>query len=135
MSGSGAIGYARGAFSLVSVLVNYGADTPAASQTLSLQLIDGSTGKPAAEGFQRDSGLFAMDFLDPATHRLWKAELHAGRADAGFAAKVGAALLRIHAGTADRPDIAQRHNARIALGYAAHRQHDAGLVYRSAAGG
>ncbi len=61
VNGSGAIGYAHSLLPLVKVLVNYGADTPAASQTLSLQLIDGNTGKPAAEGFQRDSGLFTTD--------------------------------------------------------------------------
>jgi aminoglycoside phosphotransferase (APT) family kinase protein len=54
------------------------------------------------------AGLFVMEFLDPATHKLWKAELRDGRADPGFAAKVGAALVRIHAGTAGRPDIAAR---------------------------
>jgi len=50
--------------------------------------------------------LFAMEYLDPATHRLWKAELAAGRADAGFAAAVGGVLARIHAATAGRADVA-----------------------------
>ncbi|QUD89695.1 phosphotransferase family protein [Phenylobacterium montanum] len=45
-------------------------------------------------------GVFAMDFLDPARHSLWKAELLAGRADVAFASEVGRALGRIHAATA-----------------------------------
>ena len=55
-----------------------------------------------------DAGIFAMDYLDPAGHPLWKAELAAGRADAAFAAQVGRALVRIHAGTANRPDVAEQ---------------------------
>lgn len=42
----------------------------------------------------------AMDFLDPATHKLWKAELREGRAEPNDAAEVGRRLGRIHAGTA-----------------------------------
>ena len=55
-----------------------------------------------------DAGIFAMDYLDPAGHPLWKAELAAGRADAAFAAQVGRALVRIHAGTANRVDVAEQ---------------------------
>lgn len=51
-------------------------------------------------------GVFAMDFLDPASHRLWKAELLAGHADIAFASEVGRALGRIHAATAGDPNIA-----------------------------
>lgn len=54
------------------------------------------------------AGLFAMEWLDPAEYRLWKGELRDGRADPGEATAVGAALARIHAGTAGRPDIAAR---------------------------
>ena len=53
-------------------------------------------------------GVFAMDFLDPARHRLWKAELLAGRADVAFASEVGRALGRIHAATAGDPQVAAR---------------------------
>ncbi len=42
----------------------------------------------------------AMDFLDPATHKLWKAELRDGRANPNDAAEMGRRLGRIHAGTA-----------------------------------
>lgn len=49
---------------------------------------------------------FAMSYLPPETHPLWKAQLAAGQADPDFAAQVGAALVRIHAATAARSDIA-----------------------------
>jgi aminoglycoside phosphotransferase (APT) family kinase protein len=52
--------------------------------------------------------LFAMEFLDPEHHPLWKAELRAGRADPEFARRVGARLSRIHGATAGRPEIAER---------------------------
>ena len=55
-----------------------------------------------------ESGIFAMAYLDPEKHPLWKAELAAGLASATFAARVGDALVRIHAGTANRSDIAAR---------------------------
>jgi 5-methylthioribose kinase len=55
-----------------------------------------------------ESGIFAMEYLDPARHPLWKAELAAGRASVSFAARTGDALARIHAGTANRSDIAAR---------------------------
>jgi 5-methylthioribose kinase len=44
--------------------------------------------------------LFAMEFLDPVTHKLWKSELRDGRADRALAAEAGRRLGRIHAGTA-----------------------------------
>jgi aminoglycoside phosphotransferase (APT) family kinase protein len=43
---------------------------------------------------------FAMEWLDPADHVLWKADLMAGRADVALAAKVGGRLAAIHAATA-----------------------------------
>ena len=52
--------------------------------------------------------VFFMDYLDPATHPVWKAELLAGRIDPAFAAAVGAALARIHGATHGRGDIAER---------------------------
>jgi len=45
-----------------------------------------------------DAGCFAMEYL-PAL-RLWKNELHEGRADPAFARQVGERLARIHAATA-----------------------------------
>ena len=43
-----------------------------------------------------ESGLFVMDYLPADTHPVWKSELMAGHADAGFARAVGAALVAIH---------------------------------------
>jgi aminoglycoside phosphotransferase (APT) family kinase protein len=70
------------------------------------RLVRGSA--PRILGHDRAAGLFAMEFLDPADHRLWKAELMAGRADPAFAAQVGRSLAAIHSGTAGDPDIAER---------------------------
>jgi aminoglycoside phosphotransferase (APT) family kinase protein len=53
-------------------------------------------------------GLFAMEYLAPARHAVWKALLREGEADAAFAAQVGTALGCIHAATAGREDIADR---------------------------
>jgi tRNA A-37 threonylcarbamoyl transferase component Bud32 len=61
---------------------------------------------PALLGQDEASGSLAMQFLPPERYRLWKAELHAGHADAGFAAAVGATLARIHAATAADPTTA-----------------------------
>jgi len=51
-------------------------------------------------------GALAMTYLDPATHKLWKAELREGRADPAVAASVGTRLAAIHAASAGRADIA-----------------------------
>lgn len=47
-----------------------------------------------------DRGLFAMAWLAPDRHPLWKAELMAGRIDPGFAGDVGALMGRVHRATA-----------------------------------
>jgi 5-methylthioribose kinase len=70
------------------------------------RLVPGSA--PRILGHDRQAGLFAMELLDPADHRLWKAELMDGRADPSFAAQVGRSLAAIHAGTASDPEIAAR---------------------------
>jgi aminoglycoside phosphotransferase (APT) family kinase protein len=51
-------------------------------------------------------GCFAMAYLEPADHPLWKAELLEGRVDVAAAGAVGARLAWLHAATARRPDIA-----------------------------
>ena len=56
----------------------------------------------------RREGVFAMEYLEPARHPVWKTLLAEGRADAGFAAQLGRALAAIHAATAGRDDIARR---------------------------
>ena len=55
-----------------------------------------------------EDGLFAMEYLDPATFPQWKGELMAGRADDAFAGEVGRRLAAIHAATAGRADLAAR---------------------------
>jgi len=57
-------------------------------------------------GEDRARHMFAMEYLAPHTHPVWKAALAAGRVDVGFAAEVGTALAAIHAATAERADIA-----------------------------
>ena len=52
--------------------------------------------------------LFAMEYLDPARHPVWKKQLRQGLADPAFAASVGASLAAIHASTAGREDLARR---------------------------
>jgi aminoglycoside phosphotransferase (APT) family kinase protein len=52
--------------------------------------------------------LCAMEFLDPAEHKLWKSELRDGRADVTQAAKAGEMLGKIHSGSAGRADLKQR---------------------------
>lgn len=60
---------------------------------------------PEVLGEDRTQHIFAMEYLPPETHKLWKAELAAGRADADFAARVGERLAHIHAFTANREDV------------------------------
>ena len=56
----------------------------------------------------RAAGLFAMEYLAPASHPVWKDQLRDGTIDAAFAAEVGRRVARIHAATAARPDLAAR---------------------------
>ena len=53
-------------------------------------------------------GWFAMSYLNPEEHPLWKAELRDGRINVAFAAAAGATLVRIHAATAADSSLAQR---------------------------
>ena len=61
---------------------------------------------PRVLGEDRESHMFAMEYLDPASHPVWKAELAAGRVNVDFASEVGTALAAIHAATAGKPEIA-----------------------------
>lgn len=63
---------------------------------------------PQVLGEDRAAGAFAMAWLPPERFPVWKALLADGRASAADAARVGDVLGRIHAATADRPDLAQR---------------------------
>jgi aminoglycoside phosphotransferase (APT) family kinase protein len=54
-----------------------------------------------------DEGLaFAMQYLEPHRHPVWKAELRDGKAVPQFAAALGRLLGRIHSASADRTDLA-----------------------------
>jgi aminoglycoside phosphotransferase (APT) family kinase protein len=90
---------------------------------------------PRLRGHDERAGLFIMDFLEPARHRLWKTELREGRADAAMAAAVGARLVQIHAATAGRAEIARRfptdaifHAIRLAPYLEAAAQHHPGAA-------
>jgi aminoglycoside phosphotransferase (APT) family kinase protein len=52
-------------------------------------------------------GAFAMAYLDPADHPVWKQELRVGRADPAFAAELGRRIAAIHSATAGRADVAK----------------------------
>lgn len=54
------------------------------------------------------NGMFVMDFLSPEHHLLWKDQLLQGEADPVFAGAVGDGLGRVHSGTANKSDIANR---------------------------
>jgi len=55
-----------------------------------------------------EAGCFAMGFLDPAAHPLWKAQLRDGIAREATARAVGDRLAAIHDATAGREDIRAR---------------------------
>jgi aminoglycoside phosphotransferase (APT) family kinase protein len=63
---------------------------------------------PEILGEDRTTGCFAMAYMPPDRYPVWKTLLRAGVADVQTAAAVGDALGRIHAATANRPDIADR---------------------------
>jgi aminoglycoside phosphotransferase (APT) family kinase protein len=66
------------------------------------------TAVPEILGEDRESGAFAMAYLDPGDHPVWKTLLAAGTIDTATAAAVGEVLGRIHAATAGRTDVAAR---------------------------
>jgi aminoglycoside phosphotransferase (APT) family kinase protein len=61
---------------------------------------------PCVLGEDRDAGMFAMKFLDPALYPVWKAQLRDGTVSISTARQVGRIVADIHAGTADRPEVA-----------------------------
>jgi 5-methylthioribose kinase len=69
------------------------------------------TAVPEILGEDRETGVFAMAYLAPDMHPLWKSQLRDGVVDLDFAAEVGDVLGRVHAATADRPEIASRFPA------------------------
>lgn len=99
---------------------------------------------PSILGEDRKRHIFAMEYLSPERFPLWKPLLAEGRVDAGFAAKVGTALARIHAATAGRDDVAaafdngaQFHALRIEsyLLFTADRSPDVARAIREIADG
>lgn len=60
---------------------------------------------PRVLGEDAEVGWFAMDYLAPEDHRLWKAQLLAGIVELDFAAAVGRDLAIIHARSAADPNI------------------------------
>ena len=65
------------------------------------QAMNGSA--PRVLAWDDTAGLFAMEFLE---YPVWKNLLREGRAEPGFAAKVGASLAAIHRATAGKAEIA-----------------------------
>jgi aminoglycoside phosphotransferase (APT) family kinase protein len=66
------------------------------------------TAVPEILGHDKASGLFAMSYLAPENHPVWKSELRDGRVDRNFAARVGERIGCIHRATAGRADVASR---------------------------
>lgn len=66
---------------------------------------------PAVLGQDPVAGLFAMAWLPPERYPVWKAELHAGRADPAFAAAVGRVLALVHDRTAGDAGIAAQFDS------------------------
>ena len=54
------------------------------------------------------AGLFAMQWLEPASYPVWKSQLRDGTIEPEVATEVGRRIARIHAATAGRRDIAAR---------------------------
>ena len=63
---------------------------------------------PRILGEDTQSGAFAMEYLAPAAHPVWKNELRDGNIRTETATAVAACIASIHAGTARRADLAQR---------------------------
>jgi aminoglycoside phosphotransferase (APT) family kinase protein len=61
---------------------------------------------PTLLGQDGEAGVLVMAYLPQDRYRAWKADLLAGRAEPEIAAAVGAALAKIHAGTAHEPAVA-----------------------------
>jgi aminoglycoside phosphotransferase (APT) family kinase protein len=62
---------------------------------------------PALLGQDAQAGVLVMAYLPESRYRGWKTDLLAGHADRQVAAAVGERLVRIHAGTADQPAVAE----------------------------
>jgi fructosamine-3-kinase len=63
---------------------------------------------PRILGEDAGSAMFAMEYLEPARHPVWKSQLRDGVVEAAVAAAVGRRIALIHAHTATRDDVAVR---------------------------
>jgi hypothetical protein len=63
---------------------------------------------PPILGEDRETGMFAMPFLDPANHPVWKAQLRDGEISIETAREVGRRVAAIHTSTAGDSDVARR---------------------------
>jgi aminoglycoside phosphotransferase (APT) family kinase protein len=63
---------------------------------------------PAVLGEDMAAGLFAMPYLEPVQHPLWKTMLRDGVADQATAESVADRLVSIHAASAGRPELSAR---------------------------
>jgi aminoglycoside phosphotransferase (APT) family kinase protein len=63
---------------------------------------------PKTLAHDEEAGLFAMEFLDPAQHPVWKQQLMQGQVDAEVAASVGALVATVHAASAGDAAVAAR---------------------------
>jgi aminoglycoside phosphotransferase (APT) family kinase protein len=68
------------------------------------KIVPDAVPRPIAE--DREGGMFAMAFLDPAAHPVWKMQLRDGIADPLTARAIGERLATIHAATAGHADVA-----------------------------
>ena len=66
------------------------------------------SGVPPLVAHDAEAGCFAMGFLDPAAHPLWKAQLRDGLACEETARAVAQRLVAIHNATAGRPEVRDR---------------------------
>lgn len=63
------------------------------------EIVPGSA--PQILAHDEEAMLFVMEYLDPDKYKLWKNQLHDGRADTVQSSRAGEFLGRIHAGTAN----------------------------------
>jgi aminoglycoside phosphotransferase (APT) family kinase protein len=75
---------------------------------------------PRVLAHDADAGLFAMEFLDPGQHPVWKSQLMAGRVDPASAGRVGDLVGRL-AAASTHPDRREALAHRFATGDNFHR--------------
>ena len=73
---------------------------------LAAEIVPGAV--PKVIGEDRVSMAFAMEYLDPQTHPVWKSQLRDGTIDPPTARAVANRLVRIHSATASRPELARQ---------------------------